>query len=537
MRPEANGTIRPTDVLALALAVVKPGGGARLLNEDNSADSAGWLSVEDAVESGRAFFVELKETLEAFDLDTPELVESGDALERWARDNGLPVLVVSSGREGHRHLYVRCDDLVGLETKAESFGIPKSAHRRSIRPPLAPHRKGLRTALLAPSTVDGALAVLGPSEQDEPRHKNLPEWLMTLINHGDNANRYGGRSQMALAIASGLRGAGYDFGAYRAVMINRTNLGGAKYHALEDGEGTENPETFLSRTWARASDQLTPKDILTEIARVRDAVAAFDWPTRTGNTDRSVMLALCELGTASGTTALTFGSRNIASVAQLEDRTVRRALGRLVGSGWLERLKASQAGDADTYRFGPMLDTLTALSPSPHRGDRCGSYDQVDGDGDRLLLHPAFRNGSGLGKNTGRTWLSLRSLGRPVTVKELAETRQAERRTVDRHLKSLAGHGLALKASTEWTAVGDQVTLDELAVRIGAVERSELQAERYRRNREGFRALRMNASRQVSDAEVAGTSGSDSSAEDAERRRWEDDQELFKLMGLPHHLG
>jgi predicted transcriptional regulator len=479
----------------------------------------------------------LKDTLAAFDLDTPELVKSGNALERWARDEGLPVLVVSSGREGHRHLYIRCDYHGGVDGKAQSFGIPKSAHRRSIRPPLAPHRKDLPTALLDPSTLDDALEVLGPSEQDEPRYKNLPEWLITLINDGDTANRYGGRSQMALAIASGLRGAGYDFGAYRAVMANRTNSGGAKYHALEDGEGTENPETFLSRTWEKASNQLTPTDILTEIVRVREAVAAVDWPTRTGNTDRSVMLALCELGTASGTTALTFGSRNIASVAQLEDRTVRRALGRLVVAGWLERVKASQAGDADTYRFGPMVDKMTALSPSPHSGDRCGTYDQVDSDAGRLLLHPAFRNGSGLGKNAGRTWLSLRGLGSPVTATELAKTRRAGRRTVDRHLKSLAENGLAIKVGTDWTAVGDDLTLDELAVRLGAIERSELQSERYKRNREGFRALRVNANRQVSEPEVAGALVSDTSMEDAERRRWEEDQELFKLMGLPHHLG
>jgi hypothetical protein len=381
MTPKAVGTV-PSDVLALALAVVKPGGGARLLNEDNSADSAGWVSIEEAAESGRAFFVELKETLAAFDLDTPELVESGELLERWARSERLPVMVVSSGRSGHRHLYVRCDDRRLVEAEALSLGIPKSAHRRSIRPPLAPHRRGLQTALLAPETVAEALEVLGPSEQAEPRRKNLPEWLMTLINDGDTSNRYAGRSHMALAVASGLRIAGYDFATYRAVMAN--NPCGAKYHALIDGEGTEDPETFLVRTWEKAASQLTPEAILTEISNVRGAVEAAEWPGRTGNTDRAVMLALCELGTASGTTALTFGCRKIATVAQIEDRTARRALGRLVDAGWLERLNAAKTGDADTYRLGPKVDRKTALTPSPPIGDKCGNYDQSDSD--RVLL-------------------------------------------------------------------------------------------------------------------------------------------------------
>ena len=80
--PEAVGTVRPADVLALAVEpLVKPGGMARLLNKDNSADPAGWLPIEEAAASGRAFFVELKETLAAFDLDTPELVQSGESFE------------------------------------------------------------------------------------------------------------------------------------------------------------------------------------------------------------------------------------------------------------------------------------------------------------------------------------------------------------------------------------------------------------------------------------------------------------------------
>ena len=53
---EEIDTVRRVNVLALALAVVKPGGSARLLNEDNSA-AEGWVAVEDAVQSGSSFFV------------------------------------------------------------------------------------------------------------------------------------------------------------------------------------------------------------------------------------------------------------------------------------------------------------------------------------------------------------------------------------------------------------------------------------------------------------------------------------------------
>ncbi|OBH58996.1 hypothetical protein A5687_21285 [Mycobacterium mantenii] len=527
-------------MLALALAVVKPRGGARLLDEDNKADSAGWVSIEDAVESGRAFFVDLKGTLAAFDLDTPELVLYGEALENWARSEGLPVLVASSGRDGHRHLYVRFNDRTLVEDHARSLGIPKSAHRRSIRPPLSPHRKGLKTALLSPKTVAEALQVLGPAEQGEAHQKNLPRWLIDLINKGDTNNRYAGRSQMALAIASGVRRTGYDFATFRAVMANRENLGGAKYHALEDGEGNEDPEKFLTRTWEKAADQLTPHEILAEISNVRTAIQAVEWRGRTGNTDRAVMLALCELGTASGTTALTFGSRRIAVVAQVEDRTVRKALGRLVTEGWLRCEKASGIGDADTYRFGPKLDKMTALNPSPpiSIGARCGNNDRSDGD--RVLLHPVFRNRSGLGKNTGRTWSILASLGRPATAKEVAEAGAGERRTVDRHLRLLEKHGLATKSGIRWTASGDDRKLDELAVDLGAIQRSGLQADRYDRNRAGFRmarALKESYRARSGDGSDLDDAEIERLLEEHERRCSEEEQEMLRQVGLPHHLG
>lgn len=527
LTPEEESAL---DTLALALAVVKPGGAARLLNADNSADPAGWVSIEDAVASGRAFFIELKDSLAAFDLDSADLVEAGQALRAWAQSEGLPALVVSSGRAGHQHLYVRGEGRNRIEAKALSLGIGKSAHRRMIRPPLAPHRNGLETTLLSPQTVDEALEVLGPSAHGEQRRKNLPEWLITLINDGDVQGRYGGRSQMALAIASGLRSAGYDFADYRAVMANRTNLGGAKYHALEDGEGTEDPETFLSRTWEKASNQLTPSEILEQISQVREAVQAAAWTGRTATTDRAVMLALCELGTASGTTALTFGSRRIAEVAQVEDRTVRKALGRLIDAGWLEQLKAVKVGDADTYRF---VDKMTASRPSPHRG-KCGNSDQIDGD--RVLLHPVFRNGSGLGKSTGRTWLKLQELDRPATVKELVEAGAGQRRTVDRHMKKLESHGLAVKSGGRWTASGEGQRLDELAVELGAVERSAMQAERYERNRNGFRELIRQKQAGHQPAPTDDEEHLDRLIEDHERECWEQEQWMLREAGLPNEL-
>ncbi|MFR9752190.1 hypothetical protein ACL02S_14305 [Nocardia sp. 004] len=536
------------DVLAFALAVVKPGGNAMLLNENNSGGE--WVSVESAVESGRAFMVNVKSSLAVFDLDTAELVKRGERLREWAEAEGLPWLLVASGREDHQHLYIRSEYRDRVLDQASLLGIPKDAHRhnKGIRPPLAPHRKGLKGALIAPETVQEALEVLGPSERDGSKQRELSASLWSLIKNGDTQGCYSGRSPMALAIASGLRRAGWNFSDFQGLMSDRRNAGGAKYHALEDGEGNENPDDFLVRTWEKAADQLSPEEIIAEIATVRAVVESAPWPGRTGKTDQAVMFALCLLGTTSGTTAPTFGSRRIAEVAQIEDKTVRKALGRLVSAGWLVRVKASKEGDADTYRFGPQVDKMTALIPSPHivKKDKCGSSDQIDGE--RVLLHPLFRNGSALGKGTGQTWLILTGLRRSATAKELEEAGAGKRRTVDRHLKMLEKHGLAVKSGTKWTASGDARRLDELAIELGAVERSKRQLERHERNREGFQtALRLKDARQagaeeapavefipLTDEEIAELQ---EQWEEEKRRRWEEEQALLSQLGLPNELG
>jgi len=239
------------------------------------------------------------------------------------------------------------------------------------------------------------------------------------------------------------------------------------------------------------------------------------------------MLALCELGTGSGTTMFAFGSRRIALVAQVEDRTVRRSLGRLVTAGWLERLPATKLGDADTYRFGEKLDKMTAHTPPPY-GGRCGSYDQIDPD--RVSLHPVFRNGSGLGQGPGRTWLILKRLSEPSTAKEIAETGATKSRTVSRHLKLLKSHGLAVKDGKCWTAAGDVKRLDELAIQLGAVERSELQSERYERSRAAFRAIRG-----LPIGDGGELTADEAAAEEEEFRRWYEEQLLLEHLGLPHH--
>jgi hypothetical protein len=85
-----------------------------------------------------------------------------------------PVLV-ASGREGHRHLFCRCD-LAHWTKQAREIGIPAGALRAVIRPPLAPHRLGLPVALLEPTDPIEALIGLAP-QGDESASKRIRRGL------------------------------------------------------------------------------------------------------------------------------------------------------------------------------------------------------------------------------------------------------------------------------------------------------------------------------------------------------------------------
>lgn len=81
-----------------------------------------------------------------------------------------------------------------------------------------------------------------------------------------------------------------------------------------------------------------------------------------------------------------------------------------------------------------------------------------------------------------------------------------------------------------WTAAGDVQRLDELAIQFGAVERSELQSERYERNRAAFRAIRG-----LPIGDEVELTADEAAAEEEEFRRWFEEQLLLEQLGLPHH--
>src|SRR5437667_3773411 len=147
-----------TIIEAIANAVKRPGGNACLLDADNQ--SRGWIPVAEAIHSGQPFFVDVADDILAIDCDNPDLAGRVHEIASDLRTRGHRPVLVESGRPGHLHLFVRVADpeaRASFVERAKQSGLDP---RRSIRPPLSPHRLGLEVRLREPATPAEALPAL-----------------------------------------------------------------------------------------------------------------------------------------------------------------------------------------------------------------------------------------------------------------------------------------------------------------------------------------------------------------------------------------
>jgi len=185
----------PELVRRFAEAVAKPGSIVLLLGPDNRKQ--GWASLDEAILSGQAFAVEVRDNILAVDADSPQ---SGaylqDVLTPELEAQGLHPVLVASGQHGHRHLFLRLQAPLIRTIRTQIVEDEKTRDitldvRSKIRPPLSPHRLGLQPALLHPPTPTAALERLAPPAHDHTfpplstctcrRTTPMPPWSIHII--------------------------------------------------------------------------------------------------------------------------------------------------------------------------------------------------------------------------------------------------------------------------------------------------------------------------------------------------------------------
>jgi hypothetical protein len=186
---------------------------------------------------------------------------------------------------------------------------------------------------------------------------------------------------------------------------------------------------------------------------------------------RLVLLALGQAAMVSGSSVLEFGCRNLALHAVLSHRTVARVLELLRDEPdpLVDLVSRRQAARADRYE----LRIPAAYAESVRwRRRRAGRVDAV---------HPAFLV---LGGPAGLVHQVLDGTG--ARGAEVARAARLSPSAVASALRTLAEHGLAERGPGGWRR--GPASLDDVAASTGAADLHRERAERYKRDRESWRA-------------------------------------------------
>jgi DNA-binding MarR family transcriptional regulator len=437
-------------VLALARAVAQKGNRARLLDSENRV--CGWVSIERAVLMDVSFMVPIAPHVAAFDFDSPEELHHLPEALALLRQEGLDPVVVASGQEGRRHVFVRVPPArrrVLEQRLAQVAG--GEVVRRDIRPPLAPHRLGLPVTLISPATVDDALALLHPVAGSERR---LTPGTWRLLRHGDPHGRYKSRSEMEMAILTGMVVRGWSLERALKALLDPRNKGGAKAQETARGYGERAAKAQVARSYDKAVDfeQTRPsfrdrKEVVAALCSQRMRVEDALWPGARGQRLQQVLLAVLDLAVEQGSVYVQPGLRRLSEMVGMADNTVSSLLDTLVKEGWLRKHPAPR-GRQTTYKVNTnkrptQWSTLEALPTSPKGGCET-SASELDPN------HDAFQHRGGLGK-PGFTLMKY--LAEPHTISEMLSGTGLPKATVLRLLKTMKASSLVEQTDSNYQAV------------------------------------------------------------------------------------
>lgn len=280
---------------------------------------------------------------------------------------------------------------------------------------------------------------------------------------------------------------------------------------------------------------------LEELSELETWARFAPWPGQSGPTDRRVFLAVVRLCLSQGRTETGYGKRNLALCAGVSEEAVEASLKRLEADGRLEVAKAGNfmsrrpvlsPGDS-THTFPPLVsESIT------NNLDMCMGVDVLS----MVWAVPKTDHGSGLTGRHGQLFdLVCAGLDTPRALGEYIGSRPD---SLSRTLTQLVEVGLLVKTGTRYAPVPDAGELSErLALVLGGVEVCAHRENRYRDEDAQFAALQ-----QVSETPPPaqpdgwpdpfdhGDAEEPADADD-ERHRRDEEQELFRQVGLPHHLG
>lgn len=479
--------------LSFALAIVRPGGNALVIDEDNRPDEQRrWVPLEEAAASGVAFAVEPCDNVVAIDVDD-------DADRAWAglvRDGleplGCSFVGVESGREGHEHLWVLAPpgwDQGFIKAEAERVAGPPPDRRQirsnAIRPPYAPHRHGGRSRVVDPGPGTALRLFREHRSQGVPSSsRKVLRWLdpqLAVRTVSGKVDR--GRSINRAAV--GMANARCTFREFLEELEARPNEVTSKYLALPSAGRTK----FAIAAWQDALKfvrENPPTDATrSTVLALREAIGTHEWPARTIGTDLPVYEALLHIADKAAKLTVDASIRELSELAGVGTGAVSAALKRLDDRGLVSPVHDRRSRHlAKAYRLHEVSESYVL----PHTSVLLGGPRAICVDL-RTFLEDVFSNGGGLGRATRLTWEALTEA--PSTKSEIAARRltKVSDRALGDHLRKLHGYGFADKAGRKWSSrTPTERERDLLLDHLGVRGRSQRRRDRHHQERQQYQA-------------------------------------------------
>jgi len=476
-------------------------------------------------------------------------VDDSDALSHIFDELGIAHVVCQSSGTGGRHIWVALRDgaaasvvaAVARSARANyrtlDHGMLLNVAQGAARPPLAPHRDGSASTVLrgdldtltTPSTTAAdlnALAVAlserapalhpaqstpaGPLDIGHTAHRALSSW-----GAGHMATVEGGNNPSWTAFMCLLAAAHAGWSIQDVEHAARTAPGMEHFRTKNTGRGTRRPRGAteaaerLHRQWTTAQQYAAvqrplpaphePKDLTqltTIVETVEDLLARFDAsPGRWGHSEASIneqtiLRAVAYLTLHTGKRIVAAAIRDLALMTGLGRTTAARSLLALQHSGYLQRVTATDAGNAAEWQFVDRLSTPSrTVRPHPLNNPRpptdlFNSRAELIGKLEQQLTdqrHDLFTR-AGLGHLAGKSYALLRQFP-ALTVDTAAKILGVTARHTATILSRLRQHKLIIKHQDGWARAKRDLR-DRAARIVGVAGMLMDRARRYQAERE-----------------------------------------------------
>jgi hypothetical protein len=293
-----------------------------------------------------------------------------------------------------------------------------------------------------------------------------------------------------MALALGAVDRGWSCDELYAALVDPAHGGGDKVRELARTRGEREARRYVRATYetARRRARLRPpiadptdpgvqavRAVVNQL-RTRTDIA---WSGMGGATDHAVYRVHLDTAARVGRLTYTLDSRTVAEWVPCDERTARRAHGRLIARGLLRLDHPGRGLHASSWTLDDQTcpHTLT-LPPVPLRGT-----EYADSSGHSAAYPPeiardawvwSHRRRRGLGHAARRVHDALGD--DPVSVRDLGDRLGARDRAVRRHLGRLEAVGLAVPVGRRWRRGRD------VDVATVAVQRGTAGATAYRRD-------------------------------------------------------